>query len=587
MASPPQPSSSSRRTTLALSLVLLVVVVLVVRLVDIQVVRAAALTEEAAGRRAVSLPVRGDRGPILDRDGRALATSVVRYDVTAAPVLADTAVLERDGARASVSVDEALDEIAEATGASSAALRDALDADPGADFASLVEGVDVDVYRAVRALGIPWVYFERHSARSYPNGAVAGNLTGFIGTDGPQAGLELTEDSCLGGSDGRETFERGADGVRLPGSTVVEAEPRPGSALTLTIDRDLQYLAQQALAEQGTALRAESGTVVVMDARTGELLTVADWPSVDPNDVDGTPAGDLGSKAFTDSYEPGSTFKAITAAALLDQGAADPASRVTAADSRSFPWGGRIKDAAPHPTRQLTLTGVLRDSSNVGTTLLGERLSAATRHDYMTRFGLDAPTEVGFLGEPTAGIRPASEWDRQTDVNTMFGQGVSTTAVHVASIFQTLANHGVRLPVSLVAGCGDGASVAGEPAEGTRVVSAAAADTTLGMLEHVVTDGDLSEALTLPGYRVAAKSGTAEVALPDGRGYGSDFIVSVAGVAPADDPRFVVVATFTKPQAAKTSAAAAPTFSRVMAEALHLDAVPPSTEPATPYPMTW
>jgi len=587
MVTPPLRHLPARRATGVMVVVLIVVVSFVVRLVDVQIVRADQLNDQARNKRSVAQELWADRGQLVDREGAVLAANVARFNITAAPVFAATATVDRDGTKQRVTVEQALTEISQVTGVDGGALHRALTDHADSDFAYLVKGVDIDTFRAVRALKLPWVYFERQSARSYPNGSVAGNVTGFVGTDGPQAGLELMADECLAGVNGREVFERGADGVRLPGSTVIESRPEPGSDVQLTIDRDLQYLAQQALAEQGTALRAQSATAIVMDARTGELLVVADWPSVDPNDVDGTDVAHLGSKAFTDSYEPGSTLKAVTAAALLDTHKADPSSRVTVPYSRSFPWGGRIKDATFHPTEQLTLTGVLRDSSNVGISLLGERLSADVRHDYLTRFGLNDPTEVGFLGEPTAGIRQPSEWDRQTDINTMFGQGISTTAIHVASIFQTLANHGVRMPVSLVKGCGEGPENSGGVQSGRQVVSAEAADTTLGMLEHVVTDGDLSEDLTLPGYRISAKSGTAEVALEGGGGYGSDFIVSVAGVAPADDPRFVVVTTFTKPQVHKTSAAAAPTFNRLMGEALRMYRVPPSSEEATPYPMTW
>ena len=584
------PRSRRLRVSLALVAILALVVVFVVRLADLQLVQAAELNAQSQDKREIVQTVYGDRGDIVDDDGTVLAGSVTRYNVTAAPVFADTATVTLpDGTKEQRSVPEVMALIAEATGADPAALERAVTDDPGSNFAYLVKGVDVDAFRAVRALGVTWVYFERQAARTYPNGSVAGNLTGFIGTDGPQAGLELTEESCLAGKDGSQTYERGADGVQLPGSTVTTEEAEAGGTLQLTIDHDLQYMAQQAVAEQGQSLGAESGTAIVMEVATGQLKAVADWPAVDPNDVDGTPVGDLGSKAFTASYEPGSTFKAMTAAMLLDAGVADQTSRATVPYSRSFPWGGEIHDASFHPTEQLTLTGILRDSSNVGISLLGEKLSKDARHDYMVRFGLDAPTEVGFNGEPTAGIRPAAQWDQQTSINTMFGQGVSTTAVHIASIYQALGNHGVRLPVSLVAGCtaADGTVTQQPTGEGAQVVSASAADRTVQMIEKVVSDGDLSDVLTVPGYRVAAKTGTAEVAKEGGGGYGSDRIVSVAGLAPAEDPKYVVVVTFTKPSTMKTSAAAAPTFNEIMSQVLETYRVPPSTVPAPAIPTTW
>ncbi|WP_235477605.1 MULTISPECIES: penicillin-binding protein 2 [unclassified Frigoribacterium] len=584
------PRSRRLRVTLAMALIIALVGVFVVRLADIQLVQAAELNEQSQNKREIVQTTYGDRGDITDVDGTVLAGSVTRYNITAAPAFATTAKVKgEDGKTTELTVDQVVERIAKITGGDADTMTKALTTDPEANFAYLVKGVDVDAFREVREMNVSWVYFQRQAARTYPNGAVAGNLTGFIGTDGPQAGLELSQDSCLAGTDGSETYERGADGVQLPGSTVTTKEAVAGGTLRLTVDSDLQYMTQQALGEQAEAIGAESATAVVMKASDASLLAVADYPAVDPNDVNGTAVDDLGSKAFTYSYEPGSTFKAMTAAMLLDSGKADPATRATVPYSRTFPWGGEIHDATFHPTENLTLTGILRDSSNVGISLLGQSLSAQQRHDYMVKFGLNDPTGVAFLGEPTTGIRPASQWDQQTSINTMFGQGVSTTAIHIASIYQTLANHGTRLPVNLVAGCTapDGTVTETPSAEGTSVVSPWAADTTVNMLEKVVSDGDLKDVLSIPGYRVAAKTGTAEVARSDGTGYGSDRIVSVAGIAPAENPQYVVVVTFTKPSTIKTSAAAAPTFNKIMSQVLEMYRVPPSTEPAPSLPETW
>jgi cell division protein FtsI (penicillin-binding protein 3) len=586
------------RATLAMAVVIALTGVFVVRLADIQIVQASELNEQSKDKREITQVTYGDRGTITASDGTVLAGSVTRYNVTAAPAFAKDVTITttaEDGTKtkSTMTVDDVLAKVAEITGGDAAAMSKAVRDDPEANFAYLVKGVDVDAFRAVRALkasGVSWLYFERQSARSYPNGSVAGNLTGFIGTDGPQAGLEMTADSCLAGTDGEQVYERGADGVQLPGSTVTMKEAVAGGTLELTIDSDLQYMAQQAVAEQAQAIGAESATAVVQEVKTGKLLAVADWPAVDPNDVNLTKdVNDLGSRAFTASYEPGSTFKAMTAAMLLDSGKATATSQATVPYSRTFPWGGEIHDATFHPTEKLTLTGILRDSSNVGISLLGQNLSAQQRHDYMVKFGLNEPTAVGFLGEPTQGIRPADQWDQQTSINTMFGQGVSTTAVHIAGVFQTLGNHGLRLPTQLVDSCtaADGTVSMTPTAEPVQAVSPAAADTTVNMIESVVTDGDLSDVLTIPGYRVAAKTGTAEVAGTDGSGYGSDRIVSVAGIAPAEDPQYVVVVTFTKPSTMKTSAAAAPTFNKIMSQVLEMYRVPPSTEPAPDIPQTW
>ncbi|MBE7163580.1 MAG: penicillin-binding protein 2, partial [Williamsia herbipolensis] len=316
-----------------------------------------------------------------------------------------------------------------------------------------------------------------------------------------------------------------------------------------------------------------------------------DYPSVDPNDVDATTdRGAYGSRALTDTYEPGSTMKSAIAAALIDQGMASPTTQATVPYSRSFPWGGRITDAEFHDTEHLTLTGILRDSSNVGITELGERLTAQQRYDYMKKFGLFEPqSAIDFPGQPGMQYGDSPQWDQQTNINSMFGQGVSTTAMQIASVYQTLANHGVRVPLHIVDGCttSDGKTIDAPDTQGTRVVSANAADQVVDMLQSVVTGGTLVSMKPISGYNVAAKTGTAEVA--DGaNGYGSDRIISVAGMAPAEDPQYVVTVTFTKPGPGhRFSNSAAPAFRTLMSQVLEKYRVAPSTTEAKTYPSTW
>ena len=350
--------------------------------------------------------------------------------------------------------------------------------DPEADFAYLTQGVTLEVFQAVRDLEIPWVYFELRPSRTYPNGAVAGNLVGFIGTDGPQAGLELSEDECLASSNGTSTFEKGEDGVRLPGSLVTSEEPKNGGTLRLTIDRDLQFYVQQRMAETYRELGAEWTTAVVIRISDGHLMAVADYPSVDPNNVDGVPNTALGSLAFSWPYEPGSTMKAVTAASLLDAGVATQTSQIVVPGRLYLSDGDYIKDAWDHGDENYTLTGALVDSSNVAMSIFSDSLSADRRHDYLTAFGLNSSTEVDFTGESEGLVHPADEWDERTNYAVQFGQGLSTTSVQMASIYQALGNEGVRMPVTLVEGCEwpDGTITQAPSTEGTRVVSEQAAD---------------------------------------------------------------------------------------------------------------
>lgn len=581
---------SRARLALTVVAVFAIVVSFAVRLVDIQVVRASELTTAAIEKRSSTVKTYGVRGEILDANGVVLADSVERFDINAAPdaVPANQQTEMRvDGKVVAVSVADALAAVSEITGTPTATLEEAI-ADPESRFAYLVKGVTLDVFTRVKALGIPWVYYQLRPSRTYPNGAIAGNLLGFIGTDAPQAGIELSEDSCLAQMNGSSSYERGRDGVAIPGSSVTSTEAKDGGDVRLTIDRDLQWFAQETLAEQAKAIGAEWATAVVVRVADAHLMAVADYPTVDPNDVASSDAAARGSIAFTSPYEPGSTFKAMTIASLLDADVVEPETQLIVPYRYSFPNGQYIGDAVSHGELRLTAAGVIMESSNVGVSLLSERLSAAERHEYMVKFGLGDTTAVSFQHESTGSLKDAANWDQVTNRAVQFGQGVSATSVQVASIFQTLGNDGVRLPLTLVQGCEwpDG-TITGQPStQGTQVVNKTASEESVRILETIVTDGWLGKQLAIPGYRVAAKTGTAEVA--EAGGYGDERIVSVAGLAPAENPEYVVVATFAKPDAANnTSAAAAPTFQKIMSHVLKKYRVLPSTTPAPPLQLRW
>ncbi|MET3636362.1 peptidoglycan D,D-transpeptidase FtsI family protein [Curtobacterium oceanosedimentum] len=579
------------RYSVVIIAVIALVAVFVIRLVDIQVVQAAALNDASKAKRSIPVTIYGNRGAIVDRNGTELAESVNRYNIVTSPRLVAAFDGKLGGERTKkISVNDALQALAKASGGDADAMRKAIQADPKSDFAYLVKGLDVKHYEAVVALGIPWVYKEQQSARVYPMGATGGALTGFMGTDGAQAGLEYSYNQCLAGKNGSETYERGEDGVQLPGSTRTTEQAKDGGTLETTIDSDLQYMAQQTIASAAQTLQAESATATVVDVKTGELLAVADWPTVDPNDVDATTdKGAYGSRALTSTYEPGSTIKAAIAAALIDQGKSSPTDRAVVPYSRSFPWGGKIQDSELHPTENLTLTGILQNSSNVGITELGERLSTQQRYDYMKKFGLFEPeSAIQYPGQPGMQYGASPNWDQQTNINSMFGQGISTTAIQVASVFQTLANQGVRIPLHMVKGCktADGKTIDAPDVQGSRVVSEAAADQTVKMLQSVVTGGTLVGMKPISGYNIAAKTGTAEVA-EGSKGYGGQRITSVAGMAPAEDPQYVVTVTFTKPQTNKWSSGAAPAFRTLMSQVLEKYRVAPSTAEAQLYPSTW
>jgi len=583
---------SARRMALTLFAVFAIVGVFVVKLVDIQVVRAGELTAAAEARRSMSLTVWGARGEIVDANGTVLADSVDRFDITASPRnVGDTTEMTLDEERVVVPTTEAIARIAEITGTPAADLYAALTADPESDFTYLVQAVTLETFTAVFDLDIGWVYAELRPSRTYPSGAIAGNLVGFLGTDGALAGTELQEDACLAATKGTSTFERGADGVRLPGSLVVQEEPRDGGTVHLTIDADLQWFTQQRLAEQATAVGADWGTAMVVRVATGEIVVAADWPSIDPNDLNSVSAENSGARSFTAPFEPGSIMKPVAFAALLDKGLISPETPVTVPGNytNGLPAGENITDVFAHGDLRWTATGILMNSSNIGTVMLSERLNPQEKYDAFRAFGFGEPTDVGFLGEDGGTVYTAEQTqsDTVTLATQMFGQGITATSAQMASLYQTLGNGGVRMPLTLVAGCenADGTWTDVPVPTGERVVSEYAADTTLLMMETVASQGGSRDVVSVPGYRIAAKTGTGEVA--ENGQYGSERIVSFAGVFPADDPEYAIVVTLGKPDTMKSSAAAAPVFNAIMEQVIKTFRVTPSTEAAPILPLVW
>jgi cell division protein FtsI (penicillin-binding protein 3) len=563
--------------------VVAIAVLFLFRLVTVQVVQAAALTTESKDKRSIVRAVPGGRGAITDASGRVLARSVLRYTVTASPKLAAASGTRAADAR----------RIATALGLPPTRIAAALTRDPASDYAVLARQVTLAQLQRVKALDVAWLYFDEVQKRVYPNGAVAGNLVGFVGSQGEaQAGLEYSDNACLAGSDGQVSYESALDGTPIPGTAVTTTHARQGGTVRLTIETDLQWYAQQVLAARAKEVGAKWGSVVVEEVRTGRLLAVADWPTVDPNDVNATAAKDpaaLGSRAFTAPFEPGSTMKTVTAAALLNAGLATPSSRVVAPYRYTTAAGADVNDSEYHPTERLTLTGVLVQSSNTGISQLGQRMSDTARYEYLKAFGFGTATAVGFGAEASGDLGVnAPRWDPQSRLATMFGQGMTTTSVQMASAYATIANGGVKLPVSLVESCTDAnGTVHPVPrAPGTRVIAESAATRTVRMLENVATKGWLAADVRMPGYRVGIKTGTAQESDGTG-GYAKGYLVSMAGVAPAEAPRYVVYVDLDDAVKMNTSQATAPVLRQVMARVLQQNGVAPSGRTSPSLATSW
>jgi len=578
--------SPRRRTVVALFAVVAVLAAFVVRLVDIQVVNASDHVGDAeAMGLAGSRTLYGTRGTIVDADGTVLASTTQLYDAQIDPLLATSMerVTEDGQSKEIVPFADYAAAIAEVTGQKpedlEAIVSDALEQNPGSRFAYIKRGITTAQYRALVDLGLPFITFSPQPARVYPNGAVAGNLVGFTSTDGEAlAGYELLGDDCLQGSDGVETYQQSPDGVRIPGTESVEPAV-DGGTLQLTIDADLQWYLSELIAEETQRLQAKSGTITVVEVATGKIRAAAEYPALDPNDVLASDPADRGSRIFTTSFEPGSTFKPVTAAMLLEEGIATPTSTIPAAGRETFPNGAVVNDPFSHDTWNYTLAGALIDSSNVAISKFGTQIPADVRHDYLEAFGVGQGTAIGFQGEAQGVLHPADAWDNQTLYTTNFGQGFTVTVPQVASAYQTIANHGVKMPLSLVESCtrSDGTVIEPDLPDPQRVVSEKTAEDTALMIENVAVQGGVSKTIAVPGYRIAAKTGTAQTPGEDGTYKAGLYFTSIVGFAPAENPQYVVMVTLDEPTQVRSSAATAPAFQKAMTQVLKNYRVMPST----------
>lgn len=573
-----------RRTVVALAVILVVLSAFVVRLVDIQVVSANDHVEDSlnVGQLGSTDTVLGDRGSIVDENGITLASSVKVYDAELSPSL--IMLLEDDEENPpKVPWSEASEKIAAIIGQDAGELRDAVDANlednPQSQFYQLAKGLSTEKYLELRDLGLVYLHAKARETRIYPNGAVAGNVVGYVDSAGEgQAGIEQMEGECLAATSGERTYLRGKDGVIIPGSErTVDAVD--GGSVQLTINSDLNWYMQQMIAEEAQKQGAKAGTVTVVEVKTGKIRAAAEWPSLDPNDLNASSPDDWGTRVFGTTFEPGSTFKAITASAALDSGAVDMSTTVSAAGRETFPNGAVINDAFQHEAYQYTLAGALIDSSNVGLSKFGTMVDPQTRFDYMQKFGVGSKT-VGFPREEGGTVHAPESWDSQTLYTTTFGQAFTVTAPQVAGAYQAIANGGEKIDLSLIESCtgADGTVVPMDEPKHEQIISEKTAAEVSRMLENVSVQGGLSQEIEIPGYRVATKTGTAQKA--DGGGYiAGKYFTSMVGFAPVDDPQYVVVVTLDEPTKVVSSAATAPAFQKAMTQVLKTYRVSPSTVP--------
>lgn len=569
-----------RRTVVALGAILVVLAAFVVRLVDIQVVSADAHVEQSLGHIGQGSPILGQRGTIADAAGTVLASSVLVYDAQLNPLVISQ--LEEDDPE--VPWHEAADLIAAITGQTGDEVRqivaDARAANPEGQYALLAKSLTTDQYIKLRDLKLAYLHMQGRETRVYPNGAVAGNIVGFLDSAGDaQAGIEKMETQCLAPVNGEESYRTGKDGVVIPGSER-RVEAVDGGTVTLTINSDLQWYLQQMIGEEAQKQGAKGATAMVVEVGTGKIRAAAEWPAMDPNDLDATSPDTWGTKVFGYAFEPGSTFKAVTAAAAIEGAGLTPLSTVTASSRETFPNGAVVNDAFTHEAYNYTLAGALIDSSNVALSKFGTMVSPELRYEYLQRFGVGEET-IGFPGESEGMLHPVSEWDNQSLYTTTFGQYFMVTAPQVAGAYQAIANGGEKIDLSLIESCtlGDGSVVEPEAPKHEQIITEQTAGYLTQMLENVAVQGGNAERIQVPGYRVTSKTGTAQIAAEGGGYKAGAYYTSMVGFAPVDDPQYVVIVTLDEPTKVVSSAATASAFQKAMTQVMKTYRVMPSSVP--------
>jgi cell division protein FtsI (penicillin-binding protein 3) len=525
----------------ALMILSLVTVLLIGRLLQVQGFEASSYASVAQNERLRTVTVPASRGLIFDRDGEVLARSVEARTVTADPMLIGDPAAYAHLLAPKLKLDEA-DLIKKL-------------ADRPRRYVVLARNIDPDRWRDIVATIDPGtgkpingIFAEVSSQRVYPADTLAANVLGFLNASGEAGGgVEREFDALLSGTDGKQTYERSSSGGKIATAGIQGTEPVPGQDLQLTIDRDIQYSAQQAIAAKVRETKAQSGTVIVQDIRTGEILAMATAPTFDPNDPGKGSDENRGNRALSQIYEPGSIMKALTMSALIEQGVVTPKSQFKV-PGELHRGGHTLHDSDPHGWERWTLAGILAKSSNIGTVLATDRISSAVLYDYLKKFGIAEPSGLGFPGESRGLLPKLEDWTTTTRYTLPFGQGYAVNTVQAASVYQTIGNGGVRIAPTLVKSWTDGDGVVHTPPAPavTPVVSAATARTVARMLEQVTGPGGTAPNVQIGGYRIAGKTGTAQFADSACKCY-RGYTASFAGFAPADDPRIVVSVTLQKP----------------------------------------
>ena len=550
------------------------------RLVQLQALDGAKYRALAERQRVHTVSVPAERGKITTADETPLAMTVQTDTVSADP----TQIVGMTPQQTAMVRQRVADALAGPLRMPSASIVNLLDNPSSRRYVVLARGVSVtaanQITASLKKLKAVGIYLTPTYTRIYPGGDLAANLVGFTTTTPAgdlrgQAGIENSYNRLLAGQDGREEVETGTNGQPIPVATDQIRPMVPGGDVRLTILSGLQWEAQQACAQQVRLSRADSCTVVVMRPASGKILALAQYPGYQPSHVTNLAATqDLPVSAV---FPPGSTAKVITAAAALERGRQTPMSPYTVPEQITVGGAYTFHDAEPHATEHLTLAGVLAHSSNVGMVQVAERISPQVQYQYFRAFGIGAPSGLPLPNTSRGLLVPLSRYWGQERYTLAFGQGVSVTAVQMASIYATIANGGVRVQPTIVAGTtsADGQFVPAPSPPRHRVLKPRTAADLVAILQQVpMLDATLAAQPwgEIPGYSVAAKTGTAQVGKCQCR-YGSSYI----GMAPASNPQVVVAVNVQNPRRGSYfgNAVAGPVFYHVMKFALQELKIPP------------
>jgi len=578
--------------------ILALMLVAAIQLFLLQVSNAAELRAQAAGQLKVTDVKKAMRGSIIDRNKDQLAFTIESRALTFQPKRIRQQLEDaRKKNPASPDPQERLQEIAKEVAGrlnnkpDAPTLLKKLQSDE--NFVYLARAVDPAVASAISEK-YPEVGSERQDLRQYPGGSLAANIVGGIDWDGHGLlGLEESLDSVLAGTDGSVTYDRGSDGVVIPGSYRNQHRAANGSTVQLTLDDDIQFYVQQQVQQAKNLSGAHTVSAVVLDSHTGEVLAMANDNTFDPSQDIGRQADrQLGNLPVTSPFEPGSVNKIITASSVIEYGLSNP-DEVLQVPGLIQMGGVTVHDAWEHGVMPYTTTGIFGKSSNVGTLMLAQRIGPERYYDMVRKFGLGQRSGVGLPGESAGLVPPIDQWSGSTFSNLPIGQGLSMTLLQMTGMYQAIANDGVRIPPRIIKAtiAADGTRTEEARPDG-RVVSPQTAQTVRQMLRAVVQHDPMGyqqgtgPAAAVPGYQMAGKTGTAQQINPGCGCYFDDvYWITFAGMATADNPRYVIGLMMDNPQRNADGTpghSAAPLFHNIAGWLMQRENVPLSPDPGPP-----